>query len=137
MTISPTFAVDLMDRLTNNDQTVVQTNDIVDPLRDGANNPGQWVEGLYYNGKIFSFMQAQNETLAFIQRMVNWSLSVVGLVALIYLLYHGFLMVTAAGDDAQFKKGAKAARTAVTAIIWIWLSALIVNFILYIIGAII
>jgi len=26
-------------------------------------------------------------------------------VALVYLLYHGFLIVTAAGDDTQYKKG--------------------------------
>jgi hypothetical protein len=29
------------------------------------------------------------------------------LVALIYLLFHGFIMVTAAGDEAKYKKGLK------------------------------
>jgi threonine/homoserine/homoserine lactone efflux protein len=62
-------------------------------------------------------LQAENQTLAFIQKMVNYFLSVVGLIALIYLLYHGFQMVTAAGDDAKFKSGAKALRSATIAII--------------------
>jgi hypothetical protein len=59
---------------------------------------------LYNNGNITTFLQAQNDTIAFIQNLINWALGLVGLVALIYLLYNGFLMVTAAGDDGQFKK---------------------------------
>jgi hypothetical protein len=42
-------------------------------------------------------------------------------------------MVTAAGDETKFKSGAKAVRSAVIAIVGIALSALIVNFIFYIV----
>jgi len=28
----------------------------------------------------------------------------IGLIALVYLIYHGFLILTAAGDDTQYKK---------------------------------
>jgi hypothetical protein len=41
-------ATNILDRLTQNDQDVVVTSDIVDPLRNGANNPGSRVSGLYY-----------------------------------------------------------------------------------------
>ena len=135
VTMQPTFAArDLRDKLTDNDQEVLVTNDINDPFRDWANNPAEQVDNLYYNWQINTFLQAQNETLGFIQRMINWALSVLGVIALVYLLYHGFLMVTAAWDDAQYKKWAKAVRAAFIALVWIWLSALVVNFILYVLS---
>lgn len=127
------WATNVLDRLTQDDQDVVVTNDIVDPLRDGAHNPGARVEWMYYQWGITTFFQAQNQTLRFIQNIVNWALMFLWVVALVYLIYHGFLMVTAAGDDAQFKKWAKALRSAVIAIVWIALSAIIVNFIFYIV----
>ncbi len=131
------FASSYFDILTDNDQEVVVTNDITgDPLRQGASNPNNGINGLYNNGTITTFLQAQNDTIAFIQNILNWALWLVGLVALIYLLYNGFLMVTAAGDDGQFKKWAKAARTAVIALIGLGVSALVVNLILYLIAQI-
>lgn len=133
-----TFASSYYDILTDNDQEAVVTNDITgDPLRQGASNPNGWINGLYSNGNITTFLQAQNDTVAFVQNLINWALGLVGLVALIYLLYNGFLMITAAGDDGQFKKWAKAARTAVIALIGLGVSALIVNLILYLIAQIV
>jgi uncharacterized membrane protein YobD (UPF0266 family) len=40
-----------------------------------------------------------------IQIIINWFLGIVGLVALGYLLYNGFIMTTARGDEKQFDKG--------------------------------
>jgi len=31
----------------------------------------------------------------------------VALIALVYLIYHGFMIVTAAGDETQYKNGLK------------------------------
>lgn len=131
--VSMAWATNVLDRLTQDDQDVVVTNDIIDPLRDGAHNPGARVEWMYYEWGITSFFQAQNQTLRFIQNIVNWALTVLGVIALVYLLYHGFLMVTAAWDDAQFKKWAKALRSSVIAIVGIAFSAILVNFIIYIV----
>ncbi len=132
-----TFGYSYYDKLTQDDQSVVVTNDISgDPLRHGASNPNNGINGLYSRGTITNFLQAQNDTIAFIQNIINWALSIVGLVALIYLLYNGFLMVTAAGDDGQFKKWAKALRTSAIALIWLGVSAFIVNLILYLIAQI-
>ncbi len=119
-------------RLTQDPEDVVVTNDINgDPIRDGADNPGRWVVWIVRNWEITNFFQAKNQTIAFIQNLINRSLWLVWLVALVYIIYHGFLMVTAAGNDAQFKKWAKALRTAVISILWIGLSAYIVKFIFY------
>lgn len=128
------WATNILDRLTQDDQDVVVTNDIVDPLRDWAHNPGSRVDWMYYQWGITTFFQAQNQTLRFIQNLVNWALMFLWVVALVYLIYHGFLMITAAWDEAQFKKWAKALRSAIVAIVWIALSAIIVNFIFYIVG---
>lgn len=127
-------ATTFLDRITQNDQDVVVTNDINDPFRDGAHNPWRNVDGLYYQWGITTFLQAQNQTIAYIQRMVNWALSFIWVIALVYLLYHGFLMLTAAGDETQFKKWVKAVRTAVIALVWIAVSAFVVNFILYLVS---
>ncbi|MDR0860267.1 MAG: hypothetical protein LBO09_04800 [Candidatus Peribacteria bacterium] len=36
---------------------------------------------------------------------INWMLGMLATIALVICLYAGFLMVTAAGDDAKYKKG--------------------------------
>lgn len=36
---------------------------------------------------------------------VNWVLGILALIALVVLLYGGFLMVTASGDEEKYKKG--------------------------------
>jgi threonine/homoserine/homoserine lactone efflux protein len=72
--------------------------------------------------------------MAFVQRLVNWFLTIIGLIALVYLLYNGFQMLTAAGDEAKFKAGATAIRAATIALLGIGFSALIVNTIFYLIS---
>jgi hypothetical protein len=60
-----------------------------------------------------------------------------GLVALIYLIYHGFLIVTAAGDDTQYKKGLKGIKFAAIAMVGVGASWLIVSGIFRLIALII
>lgn len=60
-----------------------------------------------------------------------------GLVALVYLIYHGFLIVTATGDDTQYKKGLKGIKFAAIAIAGIGASWLIVSGIFRLIALII
>ncbi len=42
-----------------------------------------------------------------IKGVVNWVLGILGLIALIVVLYGGFLMVTAGGDSGQYDNGLK------------------------------
>lgn len=120
---------------TKNEQEAVKTDDIcaTDPLRCGMNNPGSKIEGLYYNGPILTVYEAQNQTLSYVQNIINRALSLLGVVALIYLLYYGFLVVTGMGDEAQTKKARKGLRTAAIAIAGIGLSWFIVSLIIYLI----
>lgn len=56
------------------------------------------------NNEIGDHMTAQNQTFQIINNFINYALGLLALIALVYLLYHGFLMVTAAGDDEQYTK---------------------------------
>jgi len=67
--------------------------------------------------------------LDFIQSAVNWILALLGLITIIILIWGGFQMVTAAGDDGKYKKGFTIVKQAVIGLILIGVSALIVNLI--------
>jgi hypothetical protein len=42
-----------------------------------------------------------------VKSFINWLLGLLSLISLVILLYGGFNMVTAAGDDGKYKKGFK------------------------------
>lgn len=49
--------------------------------------------------------QQKNDTLIqVIKSFINWMLGILSLIALVILIRGGFQMVTAAGDDAKYKK---------------------------------
>jgi len=130
--------------LTENPQSILDTQGIQDPIRDGAYNitqPGDSTAvglGVYSDDdKISSHQTAQVKTMNIIKSFINYALGMVSLVALVYLLYHGFLILTAAGDETQYKKGLKGLKFAAIAIAGIWLSWLIVSFIFWIIALVI
>ncbi|MBP6911430.1 hypothetical protein KBC03_07730 [Patescibacteria group bacterium] len=91
---------------TQNEQKAVKTDDICasDPLRCGMNNAGSGVQGIYYTTPITTTYQAQNQTLGYVHNLINRGLTLLGLIALCYLLYHGFIIVTGNGDEAKTKK---------------------------------
>jgi len=67
--------------------------------------------------------------LSFVQSGVNWILSLLWLITVIILIYGGFQMVTAAGDDWKYKKWFTIVKQAVIGLILIGVSAMIVNLI--------
>ncbi len=71
-----------------------------------------------------------------IKKAINLILSFLGLIALIILLYGGFQMVTAAGNDEKYKAGFKILRQAGIGLIFVWVAGLFVNFVFWIIGSI-
>ncbi len=130
--------------LNENDQQVLNTENIADPLREGAYNvinPESWtwaVLGVVGVGdEISSHINAQNRVMDVIKNMINYALWMLALVALVYLIYHGFLILTAAGDDTQYKKGLSGIKYAAIAIAGIGASRLIVSGIFWLIALII
>ena len=62
-----------------------------------------------------------------IQVLINWLLWILSFVALVYMLYNGFLVFSSGSDDKHASKGKKWISTAAIALAWIWLSRLIIS----------
>ena len=78
-----------------------------------------------------------DKLITVIKSFINWMLGMLALVALVILLWGGFQMVTAAGDDAKYKKGFKILQQAAIWLVFIGVSRLVVSVIfwlLWIIG---
>ncbi|EKD24877.1 MAG: hypothetical protein ACD_80C00145G0011 [uncultured bacterium (gcode 4)] len=73
-----------------------------------------------------------------IKTFINWALGMLALVALVILLMWGFQMVTAAGDDAKYKKGFKILQQAAVGLVFIgvsWMMVSLIFWVLWIVGA--
>jgi hypothetical protein len=95
--------------LTTELDTVINTNLGNDPLRDGAYrvvNDGTSsvgnVIGSDQDTSIGSFANAKNRVINILNTIINYGLGLLALVALIYLIYHGIMMLTAAGDEERY-----------------------------------
>ncbi|MFA7717458.1 MAG: hypothetical protein WC875_01980 [Candidatus Absconditabacterales bacterium] len=75
-----------------------------------------------------------NQLLTTVKTVINRALGLLALIALIILIWGGFQMVTAAGDEAKYKKGFKILQQAAIGLIFIGASWLIISLIFYIIG---
>ena len=115
MTTSHTFALAWFgstDEVITNDQIDVvgtEIRDSTDTLRDGTELIAEGIGDADNNDKIYydevtSTEQSRAKTADYVRALVNYALAVIGLVALLYIAYHGFLTVTAAGDDEQSAK---------------------------------
>jgi len=72
--------------------------------------------------------------LRVIQNAVNWILALLGFIALLVLLWGGFQMVTAAGEDSKYQNGFKILKQAGIGLILIGVSWFVISIIFYIIG---
>lgn len=128
--------------LTEKFEQVLEADDIEDPLRDGAYgivggdnvDPDKKISSILEAGEITEHKTAMDSTLNFIKKIVNYLLWFLWLIALLFMIYHWFLMLTAAGDDAQYKKWLKSIKYAAIAIWWVWISWLFVSFIFWLIS---
>ena len=72
--------------------------------------------------------------LALVKIAVNWILGILSTIALIYMLYCGFLVFSSWASDNNAKKGRKWISTAAIALAWIGLSWLIISAMIWFIG---
>lgn len=118
----------------------LNTQDINDPLRDGiygaitTKDGNKKVSGILDAGKIQNTDNAQQQTLALVRNVINYALGLISLIALAYMIYHGYLIVTAGWDNKQYDKGLSWIKTAGMAIWGIGLSWFIVSFIFYVLN---
>ena len=94
----------------------------------------QWIKVMWDKSKwILHLPQSDNyETelwylLALIQIAVNWILWMLAFIALVYMLYCWFLVLSSWSDDKTASKWKDWIKSAVIAIAWIWIAWLIVS----------
>lgn len=124
----------------SNQDQYINANDISNPIRDGAytaiqspdeNNEIGGVQGI--NQKIQDHTDARERTFTIVRNLINYSLGILSLIALVYMIYHGFVILTAAGDDAKYKQGMKGIKFGAIALIGVWFSRIIVSSIFWLI----
>lgn len=99
------------------------------PLRGfGLNNDNvTWISNLWVD-------QVEDaELIDVVKSFINWVLGILSLIALIIILYAGFKMVTANGDETKYKDGFKIIQQAAVWLAVIWLSWFIVSMIFWLI----
>lgn len=107
-----------------------QPLDLLNPIRDWAasawNTEGVEVIGWWVN--------SEDGLVNTIKSFINWILSILAFIALIVLLWGGFQMVTAAGDENRYKKWFEILKQAALWLVMIGLAALIVWLIFFVIN---
>ena len=119
------------DILTHSIEDVIDTNAVDDPIVSWLEAIAGWwkIKGLYDpdadpTGSTFE------KITNIIKTIVNYALSIIGLVAMVYLIYHGFLVMTAGTNEEQAGKWRWGIKYAAIAIVGIAISWFIVDFIL-------
>lgn len=124
----------------SNQDQYINANDISNPIRDGAytaikspdeSNEIGGIQGT--NQKIEDHTDAREKTFTIVRNLINYSLGLLSLVALVYMIYHGIVILTAAGDDAKYKQGMKGIKFGAIALIGVWFSRIIVSSIFWLI----
>lgn len=124
----------------SNQDQYINANDISNPIRDWAytaiKSPDQSNEiwGVQWSSqKIEDHTSARDKTFTIVKNLINYALGILSLVALVYMIYHGITILTAAWDDAKYKEGMKGIKFAAIALIGIWFSWIIVSSIFWLI----
>jgi len=73
---------------------------------------------------------AQGDLAQVILRLINYTLAIVGVVALAYLVYGGFMYITSAGVDDKVEAAKGIITNAVVGLIVIGVAAALVNFVI-------
>jgi len=113
--------------LTEKESQVVgqEIRDKIDPLRWWALSVVEDTEGIYVNKDLYdehSTGLAWERTTNYIKGITNYFLWLLWLVALVYLLFHGMMILTAGADEEKSKKGMQWVKYAWIALVWLWLA---------------
>ncbi|MEF2175450.1 MAG: hypothetical protein V3575_03165 [Candidatus Absconditabacteria bacterium] len=113
----------------NKDNVISEIEDCDDPIKCGQYGVAKDIGISSSNNEITSSEESRSATMVFIKKIINYFLGLLGLLSLIFLIYNGFLIVTAGGNEEKFKNGIKGLKYAAIAIIGVGLSLLFINFI--------
>ncbi len=85
---------------------------------------------------IWSGAGQQDNLVNVIRWFVNRVLGILALIALLVLLYAGFQMVTAAGDEEQYKSWFTMLKQAAIWLVMIWIARFVISIIFFVINLI-
>ena len=98
-----------------------------DPIRDGSYIIWENTDGIYNAEELTDTGTSREKTTNFIKGIVNYALWILGLIALIYMMYHGFLTLTAGADEEKYKKWREGVRYAAIALAGIGVAWFVVS----------
>lgn len=106
--------------------------------QQGAFGEAQYIDSIQVPGTASVWQQAADDALIseIIQRAINRVLGILWLIALIILLYGGFLMLTAAGNDEKYNKWFTILKHTAIGLAFIGISRFIVSMIFYLVDII-
>lgn len=107
------------------------------PIELGAWNPGTELKGSSFtnNGTVLTDTEESREkTLDYITGLVNYALWILGLIALLYLIYHAVLTLTAGSDDGQASKWREGMKYAAYALLGLGAARFMVSMIIFLIN---
>ncbi len=112
------------DNYTNDVSEVINTT-IDDPLKEwttDAVNDVNWIQKDYND---------EGSTINYVSKWINYFLWILGLIVIIFMIKDGIVIITAAWDDNKQKEALKNVKNYIIALIMIWISYLIVNFVIH------
>jgi hypothetical protein len=94
-----------------------------------------WEGGNTQNVNIVGSGQWQQDSFVNVVRgAINWILGILALIALIMLLWWGFQMVTAAGDDAKYTAGFTILKQAAIGLVLIGVARFVISLIFFLVN---
>lgn len=115
---------------------IIITSGIDDPIRSWASYVIQYISGTWYTGNIDTFEKSSYITLTFLSTIINRFLWLLAFIALLYLLYHAFMVLISHNNPEKISQHRQALYTALIVIVGIGLSWVIVSAMFYIIAII-
>ncbi len=128
------FDVDSSSTIKANVNEVVNTDWVgADPLRNWTNNVWTRINSPI-NEPILTSTYAQNRTVMVIKNAVNYFLGFLWLVALIFLLYNWFWILSAWWDDTKASNWYKGLNYSLYALFGVWFTWILVSFAIYLVN---
>jgi len=121
---------DTKDIYTQNQDDVVETNDLNDPLRNGTRSAVENVQWIIDEDTSTAENNKQN-MIKYISKWVNYFLWILWMIVTIFIIKDWIIIITAGGDDNKQKEAMKNLKNYILAIIWIWVSYLFVNLVFH------
>lgn len=120
---------------TKDKNNVIEDSDLSDPIRNGTENASENIWWLA--GKWQDFTNSENRQKSFINYIanpINYLLSFLWILVTILIIKDGFAIITAAWNENKKKEALINVKNYLIALILIWASYLIINFIFYLVN---